>query len=207
MTVNAALFGTSADPPTAAHQAILNWLSHNYDLVIAWASDNPLKSQQTPLEHRSQMLRLLIEETPVPRQNISLRQNLSSPRTLETVEAVRQQLGLQVDLTLVIGSDLVNQIQCWYQIEQLLKQVKLLVVPRPGYAIEQAGLEDLHQLGTQVAVAQLKAPSVSSTAYRDWGDTEALTTAVKDYIHQQHLYSCQKAVPNRGERKKVWGNN
>ncbi|NEP57541.1 MAG: nicotinic acid mononucleotide adenylyltransferase, partial [Symploca sp. SIO2G7] len=25
-----ALFGTSADPPTAAHQAILSWLSHHY---------------------------------------------------------------------------------------------------------------------------------------------------------------------------------
>lgn len=196
MIVNAALFGTSADPPTAAHQAILNWLSHNYDLVIVWASDNPLKSQQTLLEHRSQMLRLLIEEISAPRQNINLCQNLSSPRTLETVNAVRHQLGLQVDLTLVIGSDLVNQIHCWYQVEQLLREVKLLVVPRPGYAIDQVSLENLRKRGTQVAIAKLQVPSVSSTAYRDWGDTKALTTPVKDYIHQQHLYLCQKRTPN-----------
>jgi cytidyltransferase-like protein len=57
-----ALFGTSADPPTSGHQAILNWLSQHYDLVAVWASDNPFKSHQTPLEHRSRMLRLLIEE-------------------------------------------------------------------------------------------------------------------------------------------------
>lgn len=196
MIVNAALFGTSADPPTAAHQAILNWLSHNYDLVIVWASDNPLKSQQTMLEHRSQMLRLLIEEISAPRQNINLCQNLSSPRTLETVNAVRRQLGLQVDLTLVIGSDLVNQIHCWYQVEQLLGEVKLLVVPRPGYAIDPVGLENLRKLGTQVAIAKLQVPSFSSTAYRDWGDTKTLTTPVKDYIDQQHLYSCQKGTPN-----------
>ncbi|NEO30886.1 MAG: nicotinate-nucleotide adenylyltransferase [Symploca sp. SIO3C6] len=196
MIVNAALFGTSADPPTAAHQVILNWLSHNYDLVIVWASDNPLKSQQTPLKHRSQMLKLLIEEMSAPRQNISLCQNLSSPRTLETVDAVRRQLGLQVDLTLVIGSDLVNQIKCWYQVEKLLRQVKLLVVPRPGYAINQADLEGLRKLGTEAAIAQLQVPSVSSTGYRDWGDTQALTRAVKDYIHQEHLYSCQQAAPN-----------
>ena len=31
--VNIALFGTSADPPTSAHQAILNWLAAHYDHV------------------------------------------------------------------------------------------------------------------------------------------------------------------------------
>src|ERR687894_2893931 len=127
--INIALFGTSADPPTSAHQAILTWLSHHYDLVAVWASDNPFKSHQTPLEHRSTMLRLLIEEIELPRRNISLYQSLSSPRTLETVEQARQYWGSQVDLTLVIGADLVNQMPRWYQIDQLLKQVQLLVVP------------------------------------------------------------------------------
>ncbi|NET52841.1 MAG: nicotinic acid mononucleotide adenylyltransferase, partial [Merismopedia sp. SIO2A8] len=31
-----ALFGTSADPPTAGHQQILRWLSYQYDHVIVW---------------------------------------------------------------------------------------------------------------------------------------------------------------------------
>jgi len=101
--VNIALFGTSADPPTSAHQAILNWLSYHYDHVAVWASDNPFKTHQTPLEHRSTMLRLLIEDISPPRRNISLYQALSSPRTLETVEKARQHWGTQVDFTLVIG--------------------------------------------------------------------------------------------------------
>jgi len=195
--VNIALFGTSADPPTAAHQAILKWLSHHYDYVAVWASDNPFKSHQTPLEHRSQMLRLLIEEIEPPQRNVSLHQSLSSPRTLETVEKAREHWGLQVGFTLAIGADLISQMPHWYQIDQLLKQVQLLVVPRPGYEIDEVGLEELRKLGAEVAIADLKAPAVSSTAYRENGDTEAVTPPVEDYIHREQLYACQDAAPRR----------
>ena len=43
-----ALFGTSADPPSIAHREILRWLCDRYDWVAVWASDNPMKPQQTP---------------------------------------------------------------------------------------------------------------------------------------------------------------
>lgn len=195
--IHIALFGTSADPPTSAHQTILSWLSHHYDLVAVWASDNPFKSHQTPLEHRSKMLRLLIEEIQPPRQNISLYQDLSSPRTLETVEKARQYWGSQVGLTVVIGSDLISQMPRWYQIENLLKQVQLLVMPRPGYEIDDTGVKELRTLGADIAIADLKAPAVSSTAYRENGDTKVITPPVEDYIHQEHLYACQDAAPNR----------
>ncbi|HEY9650030.1 MAG TPA: nicotinate-nucleotide adenylyltransferase [Coleofasciculaceae cyanobacterium] len=195
--VNIALFGTSADPPTSAHQAIINWLSHHYDHVAVWASNNPFKSHQTPLEHRSTMLRLLIEGMKPPRRNVSLYPSLSSPRSLETVEQARHYWGPQVDLTLVIGADLINQMPRWYQVEQLLRQVQLLVVPRPGYEIDEAGLEELRKRGASIAIADLQAPAVSSTAYRENRDTEALTPPVEDYIHQERLYECQDAAPSR----------
>jgi nicotinate-nucleotide adenylyltransferase len=195
--VNIALFGTSADPPTAAHQAILNWLSHHYDHVAVWASDNPFKSHQTPLEHRSRMLRLLIEEIEPPRGNISLYQSLSSPRTLETISRAREYWGFQVHLTLVIGSDLVCQMPRWYQIAKLLRQVQLLVVPRPGYAVDEVGIEELRKLGAEIAIADLQAPAVSSTAYRENGDPQAITPPIEDYIHQEQLYACQDTAPNK----------
>jgi nicotinate-nucleotide adenylyltransferase len=34
-----ALFGTSADPPTAGHQAIIRWLSEHFDHVAVWAGE------------------------------------------------------------------------------------------------------------------------------------------------------------------------
>lgn len=191
-----ALFGTSADPPTAGHQAILNWLSQHFDYVAVWASDNPFKSHQTLLEHRSAMLQLLIQDIEPPRHNIGLQPALSSPRTLVTVEQAQKQWP-NAELTLTIGADLVAQLPTWYRIKDLLQQVKLLVIPRPGYPLKDNDLAELRQLGAKVAIADITGPAISSTAYREAGQPEALSPTVEAYIHQEQLYACQEATPKR----------
>ncbi len=190
--IKIALFGTSADPPTAGHRTILNWLSQHFDWVAVWASDNPFKSHQTSLEHRSAMLLLMIQEINSPRQNLCLYPELSSPRTLETVEQAKLLWG-NAELTLVIGSDLVEQLPRWYQVEHLLKQVQLLVVPRPNYPPEELDLWQLRRIGADVVIASLSAPDVSSTSYRETGDTQALTPTIEDYINREHLYTWHEA--------------
>ncbi|MDY7015832.1 MAG: nicotinate-nucleotide adenylyltransferase [Cyanobacteriota bacterium] len=189
-----ALFGTSADPPTEAHAAILGWLSNRYDWVAVWASDNPFKSRQTPLDRRMTMLQLSILELDTPRKNISLNRELSSPRTLETVQTARAKWGNEVELTLVVGADLVAQIPRWYRVEDLLQQVRLLVVPRPGYSIDNRHLERLQRLGGKYAIADFTPPPLSSSAYRDRRDTHAVPQSVEEYIHREQLYAWQKAT-------------
>lgn len=184
-----ALFGTSADPPTAGHQSILCWLAKRYDWVAVWAADNPFKSHQTPLQHRAAMLRLLIEDIPSS-QNIGFYPE-SSYRTVETVEKAKERWGADANLTLVVGSDLVSQLPRWYQIEDLLQQVQLLIVQRPGYLVEDADLKQLLSLGANCAIADMTGPDVSSTAYRKHGDTQALTPLIQEYIYREHLYKCE----------------
>jgi nicotinate-nucleotide adenylyltransferase len=187
--IQIAFFGTSADPPTAGHQNILNWLTQHYDLVVVWASDNPFKKHQTILKHRTEMLRLAIEEIDSAKNNILLRQDLSDRRTLITVKKAREIWGDEAEFTLVIGSDLIKQIITWYRIEELLSQVKLLIVTRPGYSIAETDLEAISNKGGQCAIADLDAPKVSSTAYRLQRDRELITPAVQNYITQKHLYA------------------
>ncbi|MFN6560965.1 MAG: nicotinate-nucleotide adenylyltransferase [Nostoc sp. ChiSLP01] len=192
-----ALFGTSADPPTAGHQKVLSWLSERYDWVAVWAADNPFKSHQTPLEHRAAMLQLMIGDIDAPRHNIALEQELSSLRTLETVEKAKLRWGENVELTLVIGSDLLAQLPRWYRIEDLLQEVQLLIVPRPRYAIDESSLEAVQNLGGKIAIASLTGLDISSTAYREHGDSQALTAPVVAYINREHLYKCQDASKKR----------
>ncbi len=182
-----ALFGTSADPPTVGHQQILVWLTDHFDRVVAWASDNPFKSDQTDLHHRHAMLQTLIDEIKPHKPNIDLYQNLSSRRTLETVVSA-QQYWPTAKFTLVIGADLTQQIQGWYQVKKLLEQVKLLVVPRPGYPVDDRDLAALSQLGGKVAIASLTGLPVSSTEFREAGDYNALTPLVQAYIDRENLY-------------------
>ena len=183
-----ALFGTSADPPTAGHQTILKWLAEHYDLVVVWASDNPFKKHQTTLEHRGEMLQVAIDEIEPKKHNIKLYQTISDRRTLITAQKARK-IWKNAELTLVIGADLVQQIVKWYRIEELLEQVKILVIPRPGYAITESDLEDLKNLGGRCTIATLNAPRVSSSAYRLEQDKTVITPAVQQYIKRKHLYS------------------
>jgi nicotinate-nucleotide adenylyltransferase len=189
-----ALFGTSADPPTAGHQAVLVWLSHHYDLVAVWAANNPFKSDQTSLEYRVEMLRLLIDDISSSRINIRLEQDLSYLRTVTTVEKAKQRWGKDTEFSVIIGSDLLDQFQRWYRIKDLLQEAEVLVIPRPGYTIDESSLQNIRQLGGKITVANLTGLDVSSTAYREHGDTQALTPSVAAYINQKHLYECQSTT-------------
>ncbi|MGD1912925.1 MAG: nicotinate-nucleotide adenylyltransferase [Rivularia sp. (in: cyanobacteria)] len=192
-----ALFGTSADPPTAGHQGILVWLSHHYDYVAVWAANNPFKSHLTSLENRVEMLRLLIADIIIPRQNVNLEQELSHLRTVTTVENAKQRWGNDTEYFVVIGSDLLSQLQRWYRIEDLLQSASVLVVPRPGYAIDRDSLENIHKLGGTIDVANITGLDVSSTKYREHGDPQALTPSVAAYINQKHLYECQDSTKTK----------
>ena len=187
-----ALFGTSADPPTTGHRAILQWLSHHYDLVAIWAADNPFKSHSTTLEHRAKMLGVLIESVETPGNNLQLYQELSSRRTIETVNKGRQVWGNQPELTLVVGADIIKQMPRWYQIQDLLEQVRLLIIPRPGYPLTEANLQEIRRVGGRCKIANLRAPAVSSTAYREKGDHNVVVPLVKEYINREQLYLCQE---------------
>ncbi|MEO1466284.1 MAG: nicotinate-nucleotide adenylyltransferase [Cyanobacteria bacterium J06633_1] len=189
---NIALFGTSADPPTIGHQTILYWLSQHYDRVVVWASDNPFKQHQTPLPGRNQMLQLAIETLALD--NINLYPELSDRFTLITVNRAREKWGQEVDFSLVIGSDILPQMPSWYRIEELLAQVRLAIVPRRGYRIEQTDLASLRELGGEYAIATLNAPQVSSSTYRLEKDRSLVTPAVRDYIYQHGLYGVVEEV-------------
>lgn len=182
-----ALFGTSADPPTAGHQGILSGLAQNYDLVTVWASDNPFKQHQADLAQRQKMLGLLIGEI-ADSDKIILKEELSDRRSLNSLQRAKQIWGEEAEYTIVIGSDLVEQIRSWYKIEELLTQVKILIIPRQGYDLENPSLSKLSNLGGKYAIANFTVPDISSTNYREKGDQTMLTEAVANYINQKGLY-------------------
>jgi len=106
-----------------------------------------------------------------------------------TVERA-QERWQNAEFTLVVGSDLVRQLPKWFRARDLLDRVKLLVVPRPGYSITDSELDPLRQIGADVTIADLNAPNVSSTAYREQGETEGVTSPIQAYIDREQLYRC-----------------
>ena len=186
--MNIALFGTSADPPTIAHQEIIGWLASQFDRVAVWASDNPFKTHSASLTQRSQMLELSIAEINLsPTQNAQVYPYLSSQRTIETLARAKE-IWRDDNFILTIGGDLVHQLPTWYQARELLAQVKLLIVPRTGIPIDQIDLQILTDMGAQIAIAPLSTPMISSTIIRNSKSIQGLTPAIARYIQHQQLY-------------------
>jgi nicotinate-nucleotide adenylyltransferase len=181
-----ALFGTSADPPTIGHQAILQWLSEHYDQVAVWAADNPFKEHGASLTQRSEMLRLLIAE--LGHDNILVNEKLSDRRSLNTLHFAKKIWGEEPEYLLVIGSDLVSQIPRWYRAKDLLQEVTLLIFPRKGYPLQNEALKQLAALKGAWAEADYHPPAVSSSEYRSEGKTNAVIPAIAQYITTEKLY-------------------
>ncbi|MEM1369439.1 MAG: nicotinate-nucleotide adenylyltransferase [Cyanobacteria bacterium P01_H01_bin.15] len=181
-----ALFGTSADPPTVGHQAIIEWFSQHYEQVAIWAVDNPFKQHQVSLCDRMAMLGLLIDE--VAATNIQLTPEFSDLRTIHSVEKARQRWGEQTALTIAIGSDLVDQIPSWYRSEELLQSVSFVIVPRPGYQVQPGQVKQLTTKGARIAIADFNAPLASSSDFRSGHDPSKLAPAVANYIREAQLY-------------------
>ncbi|MEB3302197.1 MAG: nicotinate-nucleotide adenylyltransferase [Cyanobacteriota bacterium] len=158
-----ALFGTSADPPTTGHQALLLGLLKRFPRVATWASDNPMKARQAPLEVRIALLAALVEAIGNPR--LELVQELSSPWAIETLERARARWP-EATVVFVVGSDLVSQMPRWRQASSLLEGLELAVAPRQGWPLQEADLERLREMGALVEVLTLPVPATASSQAR-----------------------------------------
>jgi nicotinate-nucleotide adenylyltransferase len=188
--IHVALFGTSADPPTVGHQAILEWLATRFDWVAVWAADNPFKSQQTLLHHRQAMLRMLVNGIADRSKNVKLCPHLSNARTLNSVKQAQLDWP-DAQFTLVVGSDVLDSLPHWYRVAELFKAINLLIVPRPSVPITPQSLDTLSALGAQFQVATFAGPDVSSTEYRQTGRSQGVMPAIAQYIRDQNLYKGQ----------------
>ena len=180
-----ALFGTSADPPTLGHEALLSELTKIFPKVITWASDNPDKKHQIPLLKRTQLLRILVKKISHPK--LELVQELSSPRTIHTLKKALQ-LWPEANFSFVIGSDLAIQIPKWLNAKCVLNKAKIAIAIRDGWPINDEQLEEIKKLGGEVELLPFKVPRSSSSYFRkkpqeNLVPSELIPTLLKDNLY------------------------
>ncbi|MFM8525840.1 MAG: nicotinate-nucleotide adenylyltransferase [Cyanobacteriota bacterium] len=190
-----ALFGTSADPPTIGHRAVLKALADRYPLVATWASDNPLKDHGAPLAIRAELLSRVVQDLADPR--VALVQDLSSPWAIDTLASAAQHWP-GAALVLVVGSDLLAQIPRWRAADRLLPQLRLAVIPRRGWPLQAEDLETLRRLGARVDILPLTIEATASSTIRDHRAQGAeaiaqIPAAIRATLLQHRLYGSNDA--------------
>ena len=180
-----ALFGTSADPPTLGHEALLNELTRFFPKVITWASDNPDKKHQIPLLKRTKLLRILVKKISHPK--LELIQELSSPRTIHTLKKAFQ-LWPGANCSFVIGSDLTVQVPKWLKAKSILNKATIAIVMRNGWPISDNQIKDIQKLGGEIDLLPFHIPESSSSKFRERPQEGLIPQELVPFLLEENLY-------------------
>ena len=180
-----ALLGTSADPPTTGHKALLIGLSKLFPTVATWASNNPGKRHRTSLDQRHELLSTLVETIDLP--NLQLRQELSSQWALMTLEQAKDYWPGK-SLMLIIGSDLVKSLPTWFEAKKVLMEAEIGVVPRLGWPIKGTELKVITNMGGNVTVLPLDIPAAASSAIHSNPHLSYIPKAILPILKEKNLY-------------------
>ncbi len=180
-----ALFGTSADPPTFGHQALLKELTTTFPKVVTWASDNPDKNHSISLEKRSQLLRTLVKEISHPQ--LKIIQDLSSPWTINTLIKA-DKVWPNANFIFIIGSDLAEQVPKWLNAKSILQRANLGITIRDGWPINENKLKEIEKLGGRVEVLPFKIPASSSSSFRESPQERLIPKSIFSILLKENLY-------------------
>ena len=184
-----ALLGTSADPPTNGHQALLTGLLTLFPKVITWVSNNPTKHHEVSLLERHQFLQMVVNEINNP--HLQIVQELSSPWTIRTLD-IANKLWPKDELIFVIGSDLIKDIPDWLEAKDLLKKTKIGIAIREGWPLIHNQLNSIKKLGGEVQLLPLKVPKTSSSTLRKNQEISQIPQSILPLLVQKNFYGLGK---------------
>lgn len=193
-TKEVAIFGGTFDPPTRAHEAIVQACLDQSHIDEVWLMPSGQRTDKPGMTHvdtRLAMLELVITATfgDNPRLKIcNLEMVMPQPtHTAQTHEAL-QQVYPDIHFWFVFGADSYHDMPNWEYGEELRREMAILVMDRTGFELptETDGLRHL-------PILDLEHP-ISSTLVRQHAQTgndvePFVNQAVSDFIRQTALYT------------------
>ncbi len=154
------LFGGSFNPVHVAHLALAESAREEgrLDRVIFMPARVPPHKPFAPLaasQDRLEMLRLALADSPHFEVSFLELEREGPSYTLTTVRRLKGQLGPECTLCLIVGADSVCDMPKWWRARELVQEVELIGLRRPGSPpVCAAGLEE--HFGAQKAAEILE---------------------------------------------------
>ncbi|HEY0845226.1 MAG TPA: nicotinate-nucleotide adenylyltransferase [Noviherbaspirillum sp.] len=207
-----ALLGGSFDPVHNGHVALGSYFARLLipDELRVIPAGRPWQKQglRTPAEHRVAMVRLAFSHLAVPVTIDDQEIRRDAPTyTIDTLRAIRAEVGPEVSLALVIGADQLHGLPTWKDWQALFDYAHVCAASRPGFNVKQLPPEVARELSRRNATPEQirRTPhgltsvtnslnvDISATqirnAFEQGDDVGSLIPAgVLDYIKQHHLY-------------------
>lgn len=178
------------------------------------AANPPHKPEPTiTAEHRAAMVQLAIKDNPTFSFDDRELHRKGASYTIDTLQSLRAELGEQVSLVLMMGSDAFTKFNTWHRWQEIIQLCHIALVQRP-VAVSKETLpkvletflhnhytehtDDLRESSAGFVTMQPITPlDISSTAIRNALQQKhsaryLMPDSVLDYIHAHQLYS---AIP------------
>ena len=162
-------------------------------------------------EHRAEMVRLAIENNPTLRLDIRELKRTGASYTVDTLTSLREELGKDISLVLIMGSDAFTKFNTWHRWEEIIQLCHIALVERPqniaskseplakvlNTFLQNHYTENVDDLSTAAAglvtMQRITALDISSTNIRNILHNKGsarylLPDRVIDYIAQNKLY-------------------
>ncbi|MDB6063240.1 MAG: nadD [Verrucomicrobiaceae bacterium] len=207
---NIAMLGGTFDPIHSGHlRSAVELREHlNFDelrLVPCHVPPHRDVPQATSAQ-RLRMLELALADEPGLAIDARELQRGAPSYSIDTLIALRAELGAHCALSLIVGMDAFAQLHTWHRWQELLDYAHIVVIARPGSALPQSGAvaDLLHakrgdsatfaaQPNGSIVSVELTPLPISATAIRQLINSGhspryLLPDAVWNYIREQRLY-------------------
>jgi len=181
------LFGGSFDPPHVGHGAICQWLVEALRakrVIVAPTFEHCFGKKLTDFDHRVLMCMRMTKS--IDRCEVSIAEEFA-PRPNYTINLIKHFLDGHpgTPLAVIVGSDLLSQIDKWERWDEVAKLVKIVAIGRPGYNTE--------SMFPDIKIYPVGISTVSSSEVRERIlNKESLdgfvSYNVKEYILSNELY-------------------
>jgi len=191
------LFGGSFDPFHFGHLNLaVNLLEHAHldQVFICPAKSTAFKTLHVSIEHRTNMLQLVIEEFP-SFILLDWEIQMKKPYTIDTVKRLKKNTETEIDLFLLLGEDLLPNLHLWYQVEDLLSLVTPLiasrfVAPQPiDLKLSSQAMSKLEKGFIKIPLMEISGKIIRQRLQQRRFCKHLVPAKILDYIQVNHLYS------------------
>lgn len=188
------LYFGSFNPIHKGHIALAEWVVEQDlcdELIFIVSPQNPLKSstELAPEFSRYEMCEMACASSRFPdRIKVSAVEFvLEKPSyTINTLRYLHEQFGSQMEFSLLLGADNIENFDRWREYEEILRDYPLFVYPREGYSVEK--FADKITFLANAPLFDFAATDIRKAITNDDNFTDKVSPAVAKYIIQNRLY-------------------
>jgi len=183
-----ALFGGSFNPPHNGHLNLIKSILEKKIADEVWiipCKDHPFEKELTPFKNRLEMLTFVIEK--ISRVKVLDIENKIPGKSYsyQTVCELKKQNPTD-EFYFVVGTDILENIDKWFNYKELFKEVEFIIFPRQGFPMQK--VDGMKSIFVKDPEYKISSTEIRYLLQKENSVSNLIPKKVEDYIRKNRLY-------------------